>query len=623
MKLSLLAIGLALFLVACSQGGAPAPSANSLSLSAGSEIALYQGESGSEVLTLSSQGSSSGTVTLGYQVSGNGAILPNSDFSFSPSSVTVASGAAVTLQVKVTTSLQVTPGTYQIAVSAQEGTAKAQTSFQVQVSSALSFSKATPLTVAQGESGSEVLTLSGQGSLSGTVTLGYQVSEDGVVLPPSSGFDFSLTNTTLAAGKAVQIPVSVKTPSDLAGHYQVKVIATLSSGVNAVVALPLTVVGEQVIHTFGSSPGDGANPRASLISGGNGDLYGTTMLGGNSNLSGTVFELSPSGNTWTETVIVSFNSGDPFLGSQPQTPLVLGSNGNLYGTTSDGGANNAGIVFQLSPAAGGVWTEALLYSFGTGSDGAFPQAPLVLGSNGNLYGTTSAGGANGNGTVFQLSAPVTAGGSWSEAVLYSFGSSSSGDGNNPDAPLTPYGGDLYGTTSAGGANGNGTVFQLSPFAGGGWTETALYSFGSSSGTEPTSLVPYNGNLYGTTSAGGANSDGTIFQISVSGNTLNEKVLYSFLGGNDGAAPYASLVPYNGNLYGTTSAGGANGDGTIFELSPPVSAGGSWSEKVLYSFLGGNDGAAPYASLVPYNGNLYGTTSAGGANGDGTAFKLVL
>jgi uncharacterized repeat protein (TIGR03803 family) len=613
MKPSLL-IGTILLLAACNQGGIPGLS---LSPQQGAALSVPAGGSAQENLQLSSLHGINGTVQLSYQVRQGGKSV--SGFNFSPSSVTRPNSSPLNLQIRVSVSAQVAPGTYQVQVTAQEGGASSQAGFQVQVSSALSLTGATALSVSQGSSGSESLSLSSQDS-SGTVQLSYQVSENGASLP-SSGFSFSPTTVNLSAGKPVQIPLKVQTPSNLAGHDQVKVTATLS-GMSTSATFPLTVTGEQVIHNF--SGNYDAYPYASLIKGSNGDLYGTTIGTYNAPKEfGTTFQLAQSGNAWAETVLHIFQ-GATSDGAQPFAPLIFGSNGDLYGTTENGGANYKGTVFQLAQS-GGSWTETVLYSFSS-SSGAFPQAPLILGSNGDLYGTTSGSGSgtNGNGTVFQLAPPSSPGGNWTETVLHSFQGGS--DGATPLAALIQgSNGDLYGTTEDGGTNGDGTVFQLAQ-SGGAWTETVLHSFGSGSdGFHPlASLIKgSNGDLYGTTAGGGANSYGTVFQISPSG---AETVIYSF-NSSSGAFPQAPLIlGSNGDLYGTTFGtynGGANNVGTVFQLAPPSSPGGTWTGTVLHSFQGGADGANPVAALIQgSNGDLYGTTEYGGASGEGTVFKVV-
>ena len=333
---------------------------------------------------------------LSYQVSQGG--QSGSGFSFSPSSVAVSSSPS-DLKVQVSPAAQVASGSYQVQVTAREGGVSGQAGFPVQVSSALSLSGAAALSVQQGSSGKETLSLSSP-SLSGTVQLSYRVSEGGAALP-SSAFSFSPSSVTLSAGKAVQVPLTVKTPSSLAGHDQVQVTASLS-GASASATFPLTVTGEQVICSF-QGGSDGATPRASLIFGSNGELYGTTYGGGTSN-GGTVFQLAPAttGSGWTETVLHSFGSGSD--GGLPYASLILGSNGDLYGTTYGGGTSNGGTVFQLSPpiSFGGSWTEAVLHNFGSGSDGGLPYASLIFGSNRELYGTTYGGGTSSVGTVFKI-----------------------------------------------------------------------------------------------------------------------------------------------------------------------------------------------------------------------------
>jgi uncharacterized repeat protein (TIGR03803 family) len=232
---------------------------------------------------------------------------------------------------------------------------------------------------------------------------------------------------------------------------------------------------------------------------------------------GVLFKLSPSG---TETVLYSFCSKPSCSdGANPQAGLIADSSGNLYGTTEGGGASSeAGVVFKLSPSG----TETVLYSFCSKpscSDGAFPVAGLIADRAGNLYGTTSGGGAilpgsSGGGVVFKLSPRGT------ETVLYSFCSKPScSDGANPDAGLiADRSGNLYGTTSGGGASSLGVVFKLSPSR----TETVLYSFCSkpscSDGRDPEAglIADSSGNLYGTTAAGGASSDGVVFELTGTG-----------------------------------------------------------------------------------------------------------
>jgi uncharacterized repeat protein (TIGR03803 family) len=299
------------------------------------------------------------------------------------------------------------------------------------------------------------------------------------------------------------------------------------------------------IYSFTGS--GGSYPLKGLVRDSAGNLYGTTAMGSNGR--GTVFKLDANGN---ETVLHSF-SGGTSDGIQPQSALLLDSAGNLYGTTVLGGFYNLGIVFKLD--ANGI--ETILHNFAGGPDGEYPYSGLFGDTHGNVYGTTGGDGSSTWGTVFKIS------GAGSYSVLYDF--TGGLDGGQPMAGLTwDNAGNLYGTTKAGGAFGHGSVFEL----GANGIETALYSFtGGADGSQPQSalLLDSTGDLYGTTVLGGASGFGTIFKLDMGG---NETVLHSFTGGSDGQYPYAGLVrDARGNLYGTTSEGGATSDGTIFEITP--------------------------------------------------------
>jgi uncharacterized repeat protein (TIGR03803 family) len=358
-----------------------------------------------------------------------------------------------------------------------------------------------------------------------------------------------------------------------------------------------------VIYSFGKLQGDGANPFAGLIQV-NGTLYGTTQNGGKSS-QGTVFKTTTSGK---ETVLKRFDSSD---GSNPSAGLTE-VDGTLYGTLTKGGPNDNGAVFAITSGK-----ERLLHSFG-GSDGAAPNANLVN-IGGILYGTTRSGGKNSIGTVFAITT------SGKETLLYSF-KGSSGDGHDPEAGLINVNGMLYGTTIAGGSNGEGTVFSITTSG----KESVLYSFAGSSsdGHHPVGgLVNVGGTLYGTTTLGGGTGCGynggcgTVFKITTSG---METVLYKFKGGSDGDQPQAALLNLNGTLYGTTENGGGTPNyGTVFAVSSS-----SGKEKVLHHFAGDPDGKNPVAALIDVKGALYGTTSYGGAYectgaGCGVVFYLLL
>jgi uncharacterized repeat protein (TIGR03803 family) len=413
------------------------------------------------------------------------------------------------------------------------------------------------------------------------------------------------------------------------------------------IAAPLFAASkEKVLYSFCTiyACKDGGDPTADLIFDAAGNLYGTTDSGGASG-AGTVFELSPGADgTWTETVLYSFCPGGwPCAdGQQPQGGLIFDATGNLYGTTSGGGnfcfgITSCGVVFRLTPGTNGTWTETVLYSFCSASgctDGASPNASLVLDAAGNLYGTTEMGGSYGSGckgygcgTVFELK--PGANGTWTETVLHSFGNGK--DGTYPFAGLIfDAAGNLYSTTVMGGPYGWGTVFELTPNANGKWSEKVLHAFSYGKGGEsPWAGLIFDtyGNLYGTTEAGGAHNVGTAFELTPgAGGKWKEKVLHTFNGEDrkDGSNPVAGLIfDTAGNVYGTTTWGGPYGWGTVFELTP--NANGRWTEKVLHFFNGDGrkDGGNPYAGLIlDAAGNLYGTTTVGGANVNGTVFEIT-
>jgi uncharacterized repeat protein (TIGR03803 family) len=314
--------------------------------------------------------------------------------------------------------------------------------------------------------------------------------------------------------------------------------------------------------------GDGANPVGGLIFDKHGALYGTTTDGGDGCSSGgcgSVFKLTPAKKgTYTESILYSFtNSPD---GSEPYAGLIADGSGALYGTTAFGGATSNGAVFKLTPSPSGAYAESIIYSFQAPPDGTNPMAGLLAGPNGVFYGTTLFGGANGQGTVFRLS--PSGSGSYAENIVHEFGSS--GDGRQPYAGLVADAtGELYGTTLTGGANsGNGTAFKVMPD---GSDYSLAYTFASAkSGEQPIGglLVTATGTLYGTTSIGGKSNDGTVFELVPTKSGYKEKVLHRFRG-PDGAGPDDTLLMLHGGLYGTTSVKGtcSLGCGTVFELQP--------------------------------------------------------
>ncbi len=376
---------------------------------------------------------------------------------------------------------------------------------------------------------------------------------------------------------------------------------------------------ENVLYTF-----QGANdcaPYGSLIVDPAGNLYGTTY--GGFVVNGEVYELSPSGSGWTQTILHTFAGGSD--GLNPVTGLVRDQAGNLYGTTPAGGSSDRGVVYELSPSGSG-WTETVLYAFSGGNDGAIPYSGLILDQAGNLYGATSQGGTGGNGgngLVFKLTRGSSG---WTESVLYAF--TGGNDGSFPQGNLLfDPAGSLYGTTMQGGVAGLGTAFKLTPHAGG-WTKATLYGFpNGNDGSSPMAGVVRNpsGALYGTASTGGSGSAGVVFQLrpypTIQSTALGgwmETPLYSFTGGSDGNGPITGLViDQAGNLDGTTGEGGS-GSGVVYQLTPGSSG---WTENVLYAFTGGADGRFPESTVtIDSTGNLYGTTVSGGT-GCGVVYQI--
>jgi uncharacterized repeat protein (TIGR03803 family) len=363
------------------------------------------------------------------------------------------------------------------------------------------------------------------------------------------------------------------------------------------------------LYSFGG--GDGANPYASLIQATDGNLYGTTINGG-VNGGGAVFKITLSG---TLTTLYSFPSGG--LSSGPWAGLVQGADGNFYGTTVEHGTSEScfygcGSVFKVT----GRGALTTLYSFCSQSDctdGESPYASLIQAIDGNFYGTTFYGGANGIGTLFKITPSGT---------LTTFHSFNGTDGAEPYAALVQGADGTFHGATASGSMGSGTAFKITPTG----TLTTLYDFCSqfncTDGQDPFAALiqGMDGNFYGITAGGGVPPGfGTVYRITPNG-TLT--TLYSFCsifqGGicQDGEYPYGALIQAtDGNFYGTTAYGGANGYGTVFKVTP------SGTLTTLYSFDRG-DGANPYAGLVQdTNGKLYGTTVGGGAYLFGTVFTL--
>jgi uncharacterized repeat protein (TIGR03803 family) len=395
-----------------------------------------------------------------------------------------------------------------------------------------------------------------------------------------------------------------------------------------VISAPTATAQEQVLYSFNSDGVYGINPYASLIFDAAGNLYGTTFAGGSATCSadthagcGTVFELSPVGDGgWNEKVLYTF-PGSGLNGAAPAASLVFDASGNLYGTTTAGGAKDFGTVFELSPEADGSWTERVLHSFdNNGKDGTQPYTALSIDASGNLYGVTRAGGAYSFGTVFELK-PST-GGSWIEKILHSLGSGT--DGATPESGLTmDHAGNLYGTTFYGGAYSKGTAFELTSNAVG-WTETVLHSFGNGTdASQPTTSLIFDasGNLYGATLGGGGLGGGTVFELSPgAGGEWTETILFNFIPKETGYQPGGIIMDSAGNLYGTLSLGAQYNAGTVFRLTRTLK--GGWTGNLLHTFGSGTDASVPNAGLVLDSaGHLYGTTVGGGTYGYGSVYEL--
>jgi len=421
---------------------------------------------------------------------------------------------------------------------------------------------------------------------------------------------------------------------------------------------------ETVLHTF-VNQADGNSPGGGLTFDTKGNLFGTTSVGGTGEFAdGTAFELTPKasgGFTFHTIHQFSAATGD---GASPGPAFILDANGNLYGVTSNGG-NGCGIVYELSPTKSGTWKETILHKFDrSGKDGCNPSGRLIFDQAGDLFGGTFNGGGgltnlfcnNGCGTTYKLH---LANGKWTETVLHRFTGSGT-DGQSPTGGLAfDKAGNLWGTTFIGGAgnsstcgdpNGGvgmcGTVFELTPHANGTWTESTLYSFvDASTGWNSFSgvILDKAGDLIGTTENGGSSLQGTVFKITPKGKgKVEESLIHEFAGEADGAFPQTGLTPdAAGNLYGVTLVGGGTafkcrensggGCGIVYKLTPDSD--GTWTETILYAFLGGADGAIPGDDRLALdaNGDVFGSAGSGGdfnagcpgdvPGGCGVVFKL--
>jgi uncharacterized repeat protein (TIGR03803 family) len=374
-----------------------------------------------------------------------------------------------------------------------------------------------------------------------------------------------------------------------------------------IAARPAQSQTQEVLYNFQSNP-DGASPSGPVTYN-NGNLFGTTYIGGAYG-NGSVFELTPNGSGgWNEKVLYSFCPASPSCtdGANPAySSVIFDKSGNLYGTAYNGGSSGNGVVFKLTPS-GSSWTESVVYNFADTPDDANPINGLVVDSKGNFYGTTYAGGALGNGSVFEMS---PSGANWTEKVIANINSNGSGLAINSA-------GYIFGTSYA-------LVFALVPTASGSFNEYTLFTFNPSAaskeGSNPagTVAVDSSDNVYGTTLLGGTSNQGVVYKLSepTKGAAFKESIIAEFGTKIGEGAVGGLIVDSSGNLYGTSEMGGRSSDGTVYELSPTGT--GTYTQTVLVIFSGYN-GAAPTDELILNGGYLYGTTSLGGADGSGTVF----
>ncbi len=377
-------------------------------------------------------------------------------------------------------------------------------------------------------------------------------------------------------------------------------------------------VREQILWSF-TNKADGADPIGGVIADADGNLYGGTISAGVYN-QGTIFELVPSGNKYNERTLVQFSgpNGDSSVGA-----LTMDRSGTLFGNTVYGGRYDRGTAFSISTKHG--VQENVIWSFGgSQSDGAYPDAGMVLDRRGNLYGTVPNGGRFGYGVVYRLT-PTASG--YSETILHDFGSGD--DGRLPDTSLTlGNGGVIYGTTNGGGSGAaRGTIFRLTP-KGGRYTETVLWNFqGGADGSLPSSPVTFDtqGAIYGVTDYGGnagcVDGCGTAYKLTPKGSGYAERVIWVFGNNADGYYPLSNVVvgPH-GALYGTTWQGGTHYGGVFWRL---LRSGKTYAESVLVNFECCNGmGSDPRGNLIAdAQHRLYGTTYVGGTSEVGTVYRI--
>ena len=362
----------------------------------------------------------------------------------------------------------------------------------------------------------------------------------------------------------------------------------------------------QVVHYF-TGGADGSYPSGVLSIDRGGHVFGNAQ-GGGVNGNGTVFELTHPRSGWIFNLLYQFTGGAD--GGSPSPGVVIGPDGALYGTTFFGGANGAGTAYVLRPpvvvcrTTSCRWSETTIHTFGASGDGANPgYGALLFDSAGNIYGTTQGGGTTGSGTVYKL---TKSGNAWNENILYSL-QGPPNDGFQPDGGVIfDSAGNIYSTTATGGANGDGTAFEISP-SNGSWSETGLYSFGNNNVGHYlycTLVMDHAGNLYGTDWI-----SGSVFEITRSNGQWTATAIYT-------APHFGSLAALTmdqaGNFYGVSAVGsnGGNdsGGGFVFKLT---NSNGQWTLTDLHDF-NGSDGSGPISPVaIDASGNLWGTAEFGG------------
>lgn len=387
----------------------------------------------------------------------------------------------------------------------------------------------------------------------------------------------------------------------------------------------------KTVHKF-TGGSDGSSPSDALVFDAAGNLYGVSgggVTGCYGSGCGTAYELSPNANgMWKHKVLHYFTPEEQFW---PSGGLTFDSVGNLYGMTNQGADD--GNVYELIPQPSGPWGYEVLYEMAGAYDGN-PAGGLTFDASGNLYGTSAWGCGYGAGVscVFEMTPSAE---SWTFNLLYGLTGSAGWypSGTTPifDAKgniyaTTAFGGDSGCSPYGNGCYGLGVVFELSPNGDGTWSETVLHTFtGGSDGESPVCALVFDtaGNLYGTTFAGGAFGYGNVFQLTPNaGGTWTEHVLHQFTGGKDGSTPAAGVtLDVSGNLYGTTWKGGSKGYGIVFKLTPTQT--GFWDETVLHAFFNKGDGAYPWGAVVfDGAGNLYGTSVGDGTTTFGSVFEIT-